>query len=177
LTFARAGGELTANNPVLINEYLTSQSEHPGAVGDPAQSWLPGADQWLKDYIFTTPVSSQAYQTNFLDLALLGSDVGSLVLNGVPVPASDCTALAGSLYDTCNIPIAAGAGEISDANPFLLLIDGGTPYDSYFTFAGATFSPGASPPPPTTTPEPGSLALLGAGLAGQGALRRRAKAQ
>lgn len=43
-------------------------------------------------------------------------------------------------------------------------------YDTYLTFAGATFSPGASPrspppPPGTDAPEPASLALLGAGLA------------
>ncbi len=167
-----AGGELTASNPVEIAEYLTGQSEHSSVVGDPAESWIPGIDQWLNDYIFSTPVGSQAYETNFLDIAILTSGIGSLLLNGSAVPLSDCSTLVGTSYDTCEIAISPGEGEISAIDPFLLLIDGGTSYNSYFTFAGATFSPGASPPS-TPTPEPASLALLGAGLASLFGLRRR----
>jgi len=171
------GGLLSANNPILINEYLTGQSEHPNTVGDPAQSYIPGIDQWLSNYVFSTPVGSQAYQTNFLDLALLTSDVGSLVLDGSSVSASNCTVLGVTLYSTCNIGISAGAGVISDAGTFLALMDGGTSYDSYFTFLGTTFSAGASPPPPTPgVPEPTSLALFGIGLAGFGYSYRRKRA-
>ena len=101
------GGLLTANNPVLLNEYLTGQSEHPGVPGDPAQSYIPGIDQWLNDYIFSTPVGTQAYDDNFLDLSLPASDLTALMLNGALVPASDCTALTGTGYYTCEISIAA----------------------------------------------------------------------
>ena len=64
---------------------------------------------------------------------------------------------------------------ISAASPFLLLIDGGTVNDSYLTFAGTNFSPGASPiPQPETVPEPSSLPLLALALAAlPAAVRRR----
>jgi len=39
-----------------------------------------------------------------------------------------------------------------------------------------TYNYTVPPPPPSPTPEPASMALLGAGLAGLGAVRRRRKA-
>ena len=140
------GGVLTASNPVLLNEYLTGQSEHPGTDGDPAQSYIPGVDQELASYVFSTPVGSQAYNDNFLNISIATTDIATLSLNGSSVPGSDCSSLAGTIYSTCQISIAAGAGVISDANPFLLLINGGTQYDSYLTFAGTTFSAGSVAP-------------------------------
>ena len=178
------GGLLTSSSPVLLTEYLTGQSEHPGTPGDPAETYVPGTTQWLNDYVFSTPVGSQAYTDNFLDLSIPDSDLNALLLNGLAVPAGDCTALTGTGagYDTCEIAIMAGAGEISAPDPFLLLIDGGTTYDSYFTFAGTTFSTGASPPPtptpptptpPSPVPEPASLLLVAASLSALGLMRRR----
>jgi len=171
------GGIVTGSHPIEVTEFLTGQSTHTGVTpGDPAVSWIPGVDQWLSDYIFSTPVGSESYVNNFLDIALQTSDIGSLMLNGIAVPGSDCAALGASAYSTCEIAIAAGSGEILDVNPFLLLIDGGTDYDSYLTFAGTTFSPGASqpppPPPPPGVPEPGTLFLLGVGLLGVYGARR-----
>jgi hypothetical protein len=173
------GGLVTADQDVVVNEYLTGEGEHTTTVGDPAMSYIPGSDQWLDAYVFSTPVGTQSYVTNFLDIAIPSTAVGSLMLNGVGVSGSDCSALAGAAgYSACEIAIDPGAGNISASDPFLLLIDGGTDYDSYFTFAGATFSAGASPPPnnpppATGVPEPLTVSLFGAGLVGAFAARRR----
>ena len=177
------GGLITADKPVLVNEFLTGQSTHP-ELGDPAQSWVPGTDQYLNDYIFSTAIGTEAYPVNSLAVAIQTANVGSLSLNGSSVSSSLCAALGTTSYSTCNIPIDVGAGEISASVPFLGLVSGFGSYDTSFTFLGATFSPGASPPPPpppptsppvVTVPEPSTLAIMGISMLGFAALRRRVR--
>jgi len=57
-----AGGVVTSDKPVLVTEFLTGQSTHPNKPGDPALSWVPGADQYLKDYIYSTRVGTEAFR-------------------------------------------------------------------------------------------------------------------
>jgi len=88
-----------------------------------------------------------------------------------------CTGIAATLFSRCIVDLPLGLFELSAADPFLVMLGGGSNADSYFTYGGATFAPGVSPPPPppppTDTPEPATLALVSMGLLGLGIVRRR----
>jgi len=95
------------------------------------------------------------------------------------VPVSPACVMFGLLCHA-NIDVSTQTGPltVSADELFQLLLSGYDDYDSYFTYGGAAFAPGASPNPnpnPGTVPEPASALLVALGLASVAAVRARRK--
>lgn len=172
---AGEGGVLTSSEPVTMAQYLRGQSARMAGIGDPAYEIIPSIDQMLAAYAFATPVGDQAFDLNYLSLAIAVADADSLMLNGVAVDTSLFNTINGWLFGT--VSIGLGYGTISADNPFLATISGYSSYDSYYSTIATAFSPGVSPPPPpppnADVPLPAGLLLLPAGLGLLASLRRR----
>ena len=154
------GVELTATNPVLVGQYLIGQSQ-AGANTDPAMTIVPGADQWLSEYVFSPPLGGANFPTDFISVIIQTSDIGTLMVDGVLANAGLFSAISSSAYSFANIDVSDKNGpfSITAASPFQLLLMGFDDFDSYFTYGGAAFAPGASPPvdnPPPPPPPPSS---------------------
>jgi hypothetical protein len=174
LTIDRIGDAvITASNPVTVGQYMRGQGG-TRTTGDPGFAIVPAENQWLRSYAFSTPVGSEAYPENYLNIAILSTELSSLRLNGMSFDTSLFTTVGD--YSVGNVLIPVGVGTISAAIPFLAMIAGFSGFDSYFSAIATSFSPGVSPPP-DPIPLPAALPLFLAGLAGIGfARRRRAKA-
>ena len=117
--------------------------------------------------MFSTPVGTESFSTNWVNVAMQTADVGSLLLNGSSV-STTWSAIGTTGYSVANVAVGVGASTLSGANPFLATLSGFDNYDTYLTIIGSTFSPGAS-----NVPAPVPLALLGLGLLGLGVAKRR----
>lgn len=173
LTIDRIGDAvITSSEPVTVGQFMRGQ-EGTRTTGDPGFAIVPSENQWLKSYAFSTPVGSEAYPENYLNIAILSTDVGSLRLNGMSFDTSMFTTVGA--YSVGNVAIPVGFGTISAAIPFLAMIAGFSGFDSYFSSIATSFSPGTSPPP-NPIPLPAALPLFLAGLAGIGFAKQRRKA-
>lgn len=173
-----AGSSVVADKPVLVAQYLVGQGT-AGTNTDPAMTIIPGKDQWLKNYVFATPSGTAAFPTDYMSIIIPGTALGSLKFNGVPVSPS-CVMFGVLCHANIDVSTQTGPLTVSADELFQLLISGYDDYDSYFTYGGAAFAPGASPNPnpnPGTIPEPASALLVALGLASVAAVRARRKAQ
>ncbi len=96
---------ILSDRPILVAQYSAS-STFDGVLGDPFMMLVPPDEQYCSTYVAKTPAAG--FSGNYLNIVSPNEAVGSITLNGVPIPALDFIQVAGTDYSYARIPVSPG---------------------------------------------------------------------
>lgn len=130
--------EFTGSNPIYVVQYMPGQNYPGSSSGDPAMGNMIPYAQYLNNYTFSTVGGSQ-FATQYLTLIAANSDLGSVLLDGVAVPAASFSPISGTGYSSAVLRLAEGVHTTSSPNGHGITVEGYNSYDSFIYPGGALF--------------------------------------
>lgn len=144
---------ITANKPVLVNQYAHSADFDPVSppfeTGDPFQTIIPSTDMYLNNYMVDVPDSG--YTTSWINITIPTPGVGTVLLDGVAIPAGLYTPIGVSGYSGARVPVVPGVRNLATvagpagALPFGVIVYGWAEYDSFCYPGGMHFTDRTAP--------------------------------
>ncbi|MEN8264629.1 MAG: IgGFc-binding protein [Nitrospirota bacterium] len=138
---ARLSGDyiFEANEPIMVAQFLANRASSGGApIGDPAIGILTSAEQYASSYTFSTVGGAQFIENNVTIIAHV-DDVGTLLLDGVPVPEENFSQIGTSNYYVAIEYISDGVHTTSSTGNHGITVEGFNWFDSYLYTGGALF--------------------------------------
>ena len=125
---------ITSNNPIIVAQYSNGTTfDH--VVSDPFMVLIPSYEQGFTEASFSTPISDPVTGdggfTNYVNITVLTANTGDVLLDGMPIPAANWTAIPGSDYSGTSVAIAEGVHHITSVVPILTVVYGYAQDDSY----------------------------------------------
>ncbi len=127
---------ITGSQPIFVTQFMTGDGS-PGAIGgDPAMANMIPPAQFLDSYTFSTVGGSQ-FSAHFLTVVAPETAVGSVLLDGTPIPASEFTPVPGGGFSTAVVPLTEGSHTTSAPEVHGITVEGLNSFDSYIYPGGA----------------------------------------
>ncbi len=148
---------ITADKPVLVMQYSNGESfddfpeDDGNQDGDPFQMMIPPTEQYLPSYTVSTP--AEGFSPNFINVIAPKSAVGSVEIDGTPIPAENFTAIGDSGFSGAQIPVEPGSHTVASRLPIGVHSYGFGFFDSYGYPGGLSLSEVARVENVSLTPE------------------------
>jgi RHS repeat-associated protein len=127
--------EIHSDKPILVTQFENSlEWDHPnfldqGNTGDPSMILIPPYDQFGGHYTVATPASG--FPVNFANVIAPTSAVGSIQMDGQPIPAASFSPIASSVFSGAQVPVSIGTHNFTGTAPFGVYLYGFFTADSY----------------------------------------------
>ncbi len=138
--------EILSSRPILVAQF-SNGGMFDSTAGDPSMTLVPPIEQFGGSHTFATPppvwhnilgASSEVF-TNYVNLVLPGTGLGSLRLDGSPISDVDLMPIGSSGYIGARVPIDPGQHQITASVPVGIWVYGWANFDAY-GFLGGMFS-------------------------------------
>ncbi|MBS1517951.1 MAG: T9SS type A sorting domain-containing protein, partial [Bacteroidetes bacterium] len=143
---------ITSDKSVLVCQY-SNGSSFSGNPGDPFMMIIPPYEQYLAGYTLTTV---SGYVAHYINLVAPNSVVGSLTLDGVPVPVVEFTPIGASGFSGAQVIVSIGSHNLAATLPFGAFQYGFNDDDSYGYPGGLSLAPIATVASLNVTPDTAS---------------------
>ncbi|GAA0233658.1 hypothetical protein GCM10009539_18720 [Cryptosporangium japonicum] len=181
-TAGTTGTVIVTSRPALAAQYVVRGAYTGwglnGTYGDPAMTLVPPAEQYLAEYAFSVPVyrpdtPQTVFPFNAMNLTVPTGAVGSVRLDGVPVPAGSFAPVGSSGFSSAPVRIGEGPHVVRADARFGLVGYGSHTYVSYAYPGGAGLTPvgtvtSVTPDPATQTAAVGASACVTAAVGAAG---------
>jgi hypothetical protein len=129
--------DIAASKPVLVAQY-SHGATYDSSSGDPFMMLVPPQEQFLRGYTVSTPASG--FANSYVNIVAPDSAVGSITLDGAPIPAGSYTAIGSSGYSGVAYTVTVGAHALAGPQPFGVSVYGFGSHDSYGYLGGVPLS-------------------------------------
>jgi RHS repeat-associated protein len=130
--------EVVASQPILVVQYGNS-STFDNTTGDPTMLVIPPVEQFLSSYTVVAPTF--AFDTNYVNVVIATSGVGSVELDGTPIDAALFQPIGTSGFAGAQVPVAPGSHHFEGPTPFGVFSYGFDVFDAYGYPGGLNLSP------------------------------------
>ena len=106
---------ITSDKAVLVAQY-SNGSSWDGVTSDPFMMLIPPYEQFLANYTVST--ADINLPINYINIAVPNAVVGSLTLDGVPVPVVNFTPIGASGFSGAKLSVGLGSHTLAATLPF-----------------------------------------------------------
>lgn len=130
----------SADKAIFVSQFMTGVAYPGNTTGDPSQGNVIPTEQFLKSYTFSTVGGSQ-FASNYVTIIAENADVssGTILLDGIPLSASDFTPIPGTIYSYANELLTSGTHTTQTQGFHGINVSGFNSADSYLFPGGAKF--------------------------------------
>jgi hypothetical protein len=107
------------------------------SIVNPCETLLPPAGHWMNSYTVYSPTNSDwDFTTNYLNLIVAQSGIGTTLLDSSHVAATNFTAIGSSGYYGAQLPVTNGVHTVTGSQPVGVEVYGFGQADAYGYFGG-----------------------------------------